>query len=80
MYYIAFKCDLSDFDCGILVRVRKPGLDVSEAADLLGLSLDFIQNSVKNIKHPVRSSPACGNALTIKEEYTNRYKLTGRLQ
>ncbi|XP_075039580.1 translation machinery-associated protein 7 [Mixophyes fleayi] len=32
------KCDLTDFDCGMIVGTKWSGLSVSEAADLLGFS------------------------------------------
>ena len=32
------KCDLSDFDRGMIVGVRQGGLNISETADLLGFS------------------------------------------
>ena len=32
------KCDLSDFDCGMIVGGRKAGLSIPETAGLLGFS------------------------------------------
>ena len=36
------KCDLSDFDCGLIVGARQGGLSISETADLLGFSLTTV--------------------------------------
>ena len=32
------KGDLSDFECGMAVGARQPGLSISETADLIGFS------------------------------------------
>ena len=32
------KCDLSNFDCGMIVGARQGGLSISETSDLLGFS------------------------------------------
>ena len=32
------KCDLSDFNCGMVVGARQGGLSISESAHLLGFS------------------------------------------
>ena len=32
------KCDLSNFDCGMIIGARQGGLSISETADLLGFS------------------------------------------
>ncbi len=32
------KCDLSDFECGMVVGARQAGLSISETVDLLGFS------------------------------------------
>ena len=65
-------CDLSDFDCGMIVGARHGGLSISETADLLGFSLHnslwSLQRMVrKNKKHPVSSSFAGRNILLMRE-------------
>ena len=56
------KCDLSDFDCGMIVGARQGGLNISETADLLGFSYNAVsrvcRGGAKNKKHPVCSSSA----------------------
>ena len=45
------KCDLSDFDRGMIVGARQGALSISETAELLGFprtTLEFAENSVKN--------------------------------
>ena len=46
------KCDLSDFDCGMIVGARQSGLSISVTADLLGFShttvSSFAENGAKN--------------------------------
>ena len=64
------KCDLSDFDRGMIVGARQGGLSISETADLLGFSC-------------TTGSRVGRNALLMREvrrEGPNWSKLTGRSQ
>ena len=76
------KCDLSDFDHGIIFGTRKGGLSISETADLLGYR--DCRECQKNKKHPVRSS-SVGRRMLVMEEVRGEgpdcwSKLTGRRQ
>jgi len=50
------KGDLSNFECGMVVGVRRVGLSISQSAQLLGFSRTTIfrvtKNDVKREKHP----------------------------
>lgn len=75
------KCDLSHLDCGVVVSARF-GLTVSEIADLLGFSLELLQNSAKKKKKTVSSSYVGGNVLLMWEvrgKWSELFELTGRL-
>ncbi len=39
------KGDLSDFECGMVVGVRRAGLSISETADLLG----FLHTTISRV-------------------------------
>ena len=80
------KCDLSDFDRGMIVGARQGGLSISETADLLGFSCTTVSRSLQRMvrktkKHPVSSSSAGRNALLMREvrgEGPDWSKLTGK--
>ena len=63
------ECDLSDFDCEMIVGARQGGLSISKTADHLWFSqsLEFAENGVKNKKHPVSSSSAGKKTLLMRE-------------
>ena len=63
------KCDLSNFDRGMIVGARQGGLSISETADLLGFSWDSRRSTENDAekKHPVRNSSVGRNALLIRE-------------
>ena len=66
------KCELSDFDDGMIVGVI--------SADLLGFSK---RDGAKNKKHSVRGSSACGNTLlmrVVNREWPDWFELTERLR
>ena len=46
------KCDLSDFDCGMIVGARQAGLSISETADLLG----FLHTTVSSLVRMVQKT------------------------
>ena len=81
------KCDLSDFDRGMIVAARQGGLSISETADLLGFSHTTVSRvcrewcKKKQKRHPVSSSSAGRNVLLMREvrgEGPDWSKLTGR--
>ena len=59
------KCDLRDWDRGMIVGARQGGLSLSETADLLGFSrsLSLLRMVRKTKKHPVSGSSVGRNAL-----------------
>ncbi len=62
------KGDLSDFEHGMVVDAR-PGLSISETADLLGFSLTTISYGVQRMvrKYPVSGRCVDENALLLSE-------------
>ena len=61
------KCNISDFDCVMIVGARQGG---SETAHLLEFSCttgSLAENGAKNEKHSVSSSSVCRNALLMRE-------------
>ncbi len=65
------KGDLSDFERGMVVGVRRTGLSISKTADLLGFSHTtisrFTENDLKKRKYPVSGSCVDENALLMSE-------------
>ena len=51
------KCDLSDFDRGIIVGARQGAFRISETADLLGFHMQqFAENGAKKKKNIQRAA------------------------
>ncbi len=65
------KGDLRDFECGIVVGLRRAGLSISKTADLLGFPRTtisrFTENGPKKRKYPVSSSCVDKNASLMSE-------------
>ncbi len=65
------KGDLSDFERGMVVGVRRAGLSISQTADLLDFhaqpSLGFTKNGLNKRKYPVSGSCVDENALLMSE-------------
>ncbi len=65
------KGDLSDFEWGMVVGVRRAGLSISKTADLLGFSRTIIsrvyKEGPKKRKYPVSGSCVDKNALLMSE-------------
>ncbi len=65
------KGDLSYFERGMVVGVRRAGLSILKTADLLGFSSTtisrFTENGTKKRKYPVSGSCVDENALLISD-------------
>ncbi len=65
------KGDLSDFERGMVVGVRRVGLSISKTADLLGFSCTTIsrvyRECLKKRKYPVTGRCVNENALLMSE-------------
>ena len=77
------KCDLSDFDHGMIVGARRGGLSISENANLMGFSGTTVSRVCRECckKHLGSSCSAGRNVLLIREvreEGPDSLKLTGR--
>ena len=73
------KCDLSDFDHGMIVGARQGGLSISETADLLGFSRTTVSRVCREWcekkKHPVSSSSAGQKCLVNERGQRRRARL-----
>ena len=74
------KCDLSDFDRGMIVGARRGGLSISETADVLGfshttVSLEFVENGVKNKKKLSEQKFCRQNCVVIETGQRRRARL-----
>ena len=68
--HLVFKCNLNDFDCGMIVSARRVHLNTSETADLLGFSHTKVStelNGAKNKKTSTDGSSVGGNAFLMRE-------------
>ena len=65
------KCDLSEFDLGMIVGGRQGGFSISQTADLLGFPCTAVSRVCREWcekqKHPVSSRSAGRNALLMRE-------------
>ncbi len=65
------KGDLRDFECGMVVGVRRAGLSISKTTDLLGFSWTTIsrvyREGSEKEKYPVGGSCVDENALLMSE-------------
>ncbi len=59
------KGDLSDFEHGMVVGAKWPGMSISKTADLLGLSR--MENGPKKRKYPESGSCVDENALLMSK-------------
>ena len=75
------KCDLSDFDRGMIVGARQGALNISKTADLLRLSLtqslEVAENHAKNKKKTSSEQQFCRQKCVVNERGQWRKGQTG---
>ena len=76
------KCDLSDFDWGMIVGARQGGLSISETADLLGFSEQNLCREGCEKQKTFSEQQFCGKKVMlmseVRREGSDWSKLTGR--